>query len=118
AAGTVVRRPGQAGTVEAATRRVGGGLPASDAAFLAVSNGAYANGCGVVTRSSEYGLLPAGHVCRVVDVAADHVGLWVETFGGVEPERREDRADGQDVRSFARFAEADLIRPIIDANCD
>src|SRR5207244_12858612 len=56
--------------------------------------------------------------CRVVDVAADHVGLWVETFGWVEPERREDRADGQDVRSFARFGEAVLITPMIDAICD
>lgn len=93
-------------------------MPASYAGFLALSDGAYANGCGAVTRSGEYGLLPAGNLCRLVDVAADHVGLWAETFGGVEPEVRAGREDGQDVRSFAAFGDAVLITPMIDAICD
>ena len=48
--GSVLRPPAPAATVEAAARGVGGALPASCPAFLTVSDGADANGCGVVTR--------------------------------------------------------------------
>jgi hypothetical protein len=87
--GTVLRPPASAEAIEAAADRVGVGLPRSYCAFLAISDRAYANGCGLVTRPGDYGLLPAGVSCPLVDVAADHVGLWVETFGGAEPEPRE-----------------------------
>ena len=117
-AGTVLRPPAAPGAIGRAADRVGTGLPASYAAFLGVSDGAYANGCGVVTRPSEFGLLPASDVCRLVDIAADHVGLWVETFRGSEPETREARADGQDVRCFTPLGQAVLVTPMIDAICD
>jgi hypothetical protein len=119
-AGTVLRPPASAAALGRAAERVSAqsGLPASYAAFLAVSDGAYANGCGVVTRSGEYGLFPVDSICRVVDVAPDHVGLWMETFGAVEPEAREARGDGEDVASFAPFGRALLIAPMIDAICD
>ena len=116
--GTVLRPPAPQRAVEVAAARLGLVFPPSYVAFLAVSDGAFANGCGPVTRSGEYGLLPAADVCRLVDVAADHVALWVESLGGVELEGREARADGQDVRSFAPFGEAVLITPMIDAICD
>jgi len=116
--GTVLRPPAPQRAVEAAAARLGLELPPSYAAFLAVSDGAFANGCGPVTRSDEYGLLPAADVCRLVDVAADHVALWVESFGGVGPEGRDARTDGQDVRSFAPLGGAVLITPMIDAICD
>jgi hypothetical protein len=73
--GTVLRAPASAEAIEAAAYRVGVELPRSYSAFLAISDGAYANGCGLVTRPGEYGLLPVGVIGRLVDVAADHVGL-------------------------------------------
>jgi hypothetical protein len=117
-AGTVLRPPAAPIAIGRAAERVGVGLPASYAAFLGLSDGAYANGCGAVTRSGEFGLLPAADVCRLVDVAADHAGLWVEMFRGIEPEAREARADGQDVRCFTPLGRAVLVTPMIDAICD
>ena len=114
--GTVLRPPASGRAVEAVARRLG--LPASYVSFLGISDGAYANGCGVVTGSGEYGLLPVAHVDRMAAVAADHIRVWVETFGSVPPEGRGERADGQDVRSFARFGDAVLVSPMIDAIAD
>src|SRR4051812_31944954 len=113
--GTALRPPASAVTIEAAAHRVGAALPPAYVAFLAVSDGAYASGCGIVTQPNEYGLLPAATISRLVEVAPDHVGLWVETFGAVESEPREDRSDGQAVRNFAAFGSAILLTPMIDA---
>lgn len=115
---TVLRSPAPSQVIEAAAARVGRALPASYVEFLSVSDGAFADGCGIVTGDDGYGLLPAAGVRRLRAVAPDHVALWEETFGGVEPEAREARADWQDVRSFAGFGDAVIITRMTDAICD
>lgn len=115
---TALQPPAAQEAIAGVEERLRAELPPSYKAFLGLSDGAYANGCGIVTRSGEYGLLPAAHVCRLVAVAADHVRIWVEASGGVQPEDRAQRADMQGVRCFASLGDAVLLTPMIDSVCD
>ncbi len=116
--GSVLRPPAESAAIRAAEERLGMALPPSYVAFLSYSDGAYANGCGLVSEAGASGLLPAAGISWLADTAPDHVALWVETFGDVPLDLREARADGQDVVSFAPFADAVLITPMVDAICD